>query len=163
MGGDRESSGQSDLKLIGRVLYRADSLVLRWMAKRIPGYQISPSARALGVVQGKRLIAAVSYERWNGVHCEVSIAAEAGSRWADRDTLRQLFRYPFSALNCEAISVLVAQSNLPSLNLATKLGFVPEAIIAFAAHDGTPLVVLKMFRDQCGWIENGQVKRADAA
>lgn len=163
MGGTGELAGKGGVKIIGRVLYRADDLVLRWLAKRIPAYQISDGARALGVVQGKQLVAAVAYERWNGVHCEVSIAAEPGSRWADRETLRQLFSYPFTAMGCEAISVLVAQTNLQSLNLAAKLGFVPEAIIAFAAHDGSPLVVLKMFRGQCRWIDNGQEQGAAAA
>lgn len=164
MGGIGEPESAGGVKIIGRVLYRADDLVLRWIAKRIPAYQVTAGARALGVIEGNKLVAAVAYERWNGVHCEVSIAAVPGSRWADRETLRQLFSYPFTSMDCEAISVLVAQSNLPSLNLATKLGFIPEAIIAFAAHDGTPLIVLKMFRDQCRWIENGQGKqRANAA
>jgi len=43
-------------------------------------------------------------------------------------------------------------TNLASLNLATKLGFEIEAMVKFAAHDGSPLVVLKLFRDACRWI-----------
>ena len=147
----------------GRVLYGADDLVAQWVARHIPGFQASPGAKALGVFDGKRIVAGVVFERWNGVHAEVSIAAEPGSRWADRSTLFRLFDYPFRQLDCQALTVVVPQSNLPSLNLATKLGFRPEAIIAFAAHDGGPLIVLKMFREQCRWINDGQGKQRAAA
>lgn len=117
---------------------------------------VSEGARALGVWKQDRIVAGVIYERFNGIHCDVSIAAEAGTPWADRQTLHGLFFYPFETMGCEAISVLVPGSNLASLNLATKLGFAPEAIIGFAAPDGGPLIVLKMFRAQCRWLQNGQ-------
>ncbi|MCA0204293.1 MAG: GNAT family N-acetyltransferase [Proteobacteria bacterium] len=142
--------------LVDDVLYGADHLVSRWVAKRIPGMSISDGAKALGVVRGTGLVAGVMYERFNGVHCEVSIAAEPGSGWASRSALFKLFAFPFIQLGCHAISVTVPGSNLPSLNLATKLGFKGEAIVAFAAHDGGPLLVLKMFRDECRWISDGQ-------
>lgn len=54
---------------------------------------ITPS-RALGVVDGDRLIAGVVYERFNGIHMEVSIAAQTGAAWASRQTLRHLFGHP---------------------------------------------------------------------
>ena len=163
MGGIGELESPRHLTLRGRVLYGADPLVCRWVSRRIPGFQISPQARALGVVRGTSLIAGVVFERWNGVHAEVSIAADPGSHWADRETLFRLFEYPFLQLDCQALTVVVPQTNMASLSLATKLGFVPEAIIAFAAHDGSPLIVLKMFRDQCRWIQNGQGKQRAAA
>lgn len=155
MGGIGEPQSGRPVKS-GRVLYGADGLVTQWVARHIPGFQASLDAKALGVFDGKRIVAGVVFERWNGVHAEVSIAAEPGSRWADRGTLFRLFDYPFRQIDCLALTVVVPQSNLSSLNLATKLGFKPEAIIAFAAHDGGPLIVLKMFRDQCRWINDGQ-------
>lgn len=148
----------------GRVLYGADSEIITWVAARVPGYVIQPGAVALGVVRGGKVVAGVVYERCNGAHIEVSIAAVPGSRWADRTTLFRLFAYPFLDLGLEAITVLVAMSNLDSLNLATKLGFERVALVPFAATDGTPLVVLQMYRERCRWIGHGQiVKGADAA
>lgn len=156
-------TGKSDRKwkLERAVLYGMDDIVLHWMERRIPAFDISSEARALGVWKNRKLCAGVSYERYNGVHMEVSIAGEGA--WADRDTLYQLFAYPFVSLQCQALSVVVASSNLASMNLATKLGFEPEAYVKFAAHDGSALVILKMFKDQCKWIDNGQAKASKAA
>lgn len=146
--------------LVGNVLFGFDQEVAAWVAERIPGFTPSADARALGVVgKDTNLIAGVVYERWNGVHVEASIAAESPG-WASRGTLFRLFNYPFNQLNCEAISVLVPSSNHQSLNLATKLGFEPEAMVKFAAHDGSSLVVLKMFKDNCMWIgDHGKRKQ----
>ncbi|WP_421907269.1 hypothetical protein [Mameliella sp.] len=138
------------------LVYGADEKIAQWVGKRIPTFQVMPGARAIGVIKGKRLVAGVVYERYNGIHLEASIAALPGSRWADRHTLRGIFAYPFIDLNCRAISVVVGATNLESLNLATKLGFWPEAIVKFAAPDGADLVVLKLLREQCRWIQDGQ-------
>lgn len=160
---DDEHRGVGGVSLVGNVLFGCDDEVARWVAQRIPSMTLDGSERALGVWIGGRLGAGVVYAKWNGVHCEASIAAEPGVAWASRAVLRALFYYPFVTMGCEAVSVAVAASNLPSLNLATKLGFVLEAIIAFAAPDGGPLLVLKMYRGQCRWIEDGQGEQRAAA
>lgn len=145
------------------VLFGCDQHVAEWVRRKIPGYAPEARARALGVVRGEDLVAGVVYERFNGVHLEASIAA-THPRWASRKALAHLFGYPFRQLGCEAISVLVPSSNLQSLNLATKLGFVPEALIKFAAPDGSALIVLKQFRDSCAWIRgNDEQERRPSA
>lgn len=140
-------------QLVGNVIFGFDDEVAQWVAEKIPNYTPEINATALGVVEGGEIVAGVVYERWNGVHVEASIAA-VGKKWATRKTLFRLFYYPFEQLGCEAISVLVPSTNLSSLNLATGLGFEAEAYIKFAAHDGSSLIVLKMFRDKCKWIQN---------
>ncbi|WP_273280948.1 GNAT family N-acetyltransferase [Pseudooceanicola atlanticus] len=160
MGADRQHEGRGDVAMVGRLLFGADKQVAKWVAERIPGYQVLPDVKAIGVVQDFDLIAGVTFEQYNGVNVMASIAATPGSRWADRRTLFGLFYYPFVSLDCHAITLTVSANNLPSLNLATKLGFTGEAIVSFAAHDGSDLVVLKMFRDQCRWIGYGQGRRS---
>lgn len=161
---DREPSREGGIPRVGSLIYGADREVSRWVAGRISGFQLTDAQTALGVWKKNRIVAGVVYERYNGVHLEASIAAIPGSGWADRSTLFGLFYYPFGTLGCRAISVVVPVSNLESLNLATKLGFAPEAIVRFAAHDGGDLAVLKMYRDTCRWIDHGQeLQRAEAA
>lgn len=154
MGEDREPAGLNPVVRVGNVLFGADARVTAWVAERVPGMQISMGARGLGVMRGEEIIAGVVYERWNGVHVEASIAADLSGAWATRSTLFSLFYYPFVTLGCEAISVVVPSTNPESLNLATKLGFEPEAFIRFAAHDGSTLVVMKQFREKCRWIRS---------
>lgn len=163
MGADREHDGRSGVTLLGRVLFGADDLVIRWAGRAIPGFTPSHGAKALGVVHNGELVAGVIYERFNGLHMEVAITSRHGSPWASRQTLRHLFGYPFVQMQCVAITALVPMSNLQSLNLATKLGFKPEAYVKFAAPDGSPMVILKMFRDECRWIDGYRVADASNA
>jgi RimJ/RimL family protein N-acetyltransferase len=156
MDGAGQPAGGMKLIRLGAVIYGADAEVARWVAKQIPGYSPSPGAQALGVIKGGRLVAGVVFERCNGKHVEASIAARLDGRWADRRTLFALFDYPFNQLGCEAVTVTVPGSNLESLNLATKLGFEPVCYIPFAAHDASPLVVLQMYREKCGWLHHGR-------
>lgn len=160
MGRDGQFEGLGAVTLVDDVLYGADRQVAGWVSDRIPGFEASDCARAIGVLKRGAMAAGVVYERWNGVHIEAAIAADHALPWANRTTLRAIFAYPFITLGCEAISVSVPSSNLASMNLATKLGFAPEAIIRFAAHDQSSLVVLKMFRETCKWIgDDGQKGR----
>lgn len=154
MGKDRRAEGVGAVSRVGNVLFGADALVAEWVASHVAGMTVSPGATALGVLRGDDLVAGVVFERWNGVHVEASIAADVSGAWASRSTLFSLFFYPFVTLGCEAITVVVPSSNPESLNLALKLGFEPEALVRYAAHDGSTLVVLKQFRNQCRWIGN---------
>ena len=147
------------MKRIGDVIYGADKQISGWVESKIPGYTATDGARALGVIKGAELVAGITYENWNGIHVESAIAALPGSRWADRRVLRAIFHYPFIGLGCRAVSVSVPMSNLASLNLATKLGFEPEAIVRFAAHDGSDLLILKAFKEKCRWIVQDGKKR----
>ena len=154
MGGTGERQSGGSVERLGNVIFGADRQVASWVAARIPGFRAPPLARALGVIKGDAMAAGVVFDNWNGIHVEAAIAAEEGVGWADRRTLHSLFYYPFGTLGCKAISVSVPSSNLASLNLATKLGFEAEAIIRYAAHDGSSLVIMKMFRETCKWIDH---------
>lgn len=156
MGAACEHDSPAGVEVCNTVLYHADQLVMRWVAERIDGFQVCEGYRALGVVKGGQIAAGVVYDNYNGIHCQASIAAEPGTRWASRPVLRRIFSYPFTTMDVRAVSVLVSTANLASLNLATKLGFWPEAIIKFAAYDGGDLLVLKMFRNECRWLKDGQ-------
>lgn len=159
MAEDRQHEAGRSLIIADSVLYGADMQVARWLARRVANYSPTPAVRALGILKGGKLVAGVAYEHFNGVHVEAVIAGEGG-RWASRPVLRRIFGYPFEQLGVAAISVSVPMSNLASLNLATKLGFQPEALVTFAAHDGGTLVILKAFRNTCEWLgDNGQEKQ----
>lgn len=145
------------MKVQDRVVYGMDQAVLAWMAQRIPAFSYRQDTRALGVVDAKGTpVAGVSYDDYNGVHVQAAIAADPRSAWCSRRVLYHIFAYPFVQLDCHAISLIVAASNLLSLNLATKLGFRGEAIIKCAAYDRSDVIVLKMFREECRWLDNGK-------
>ena len=45
---------------------------------------------------------------------------------------------------------------LGSLKMVSQMGFEGEARIRFAAHDGSDILVMKMYREKCRWIRHGQ-------
>jgi len=153
MGGNRVDASGSSIRRVGDVVFGADEVIARWVQRKIPGFRTDSTTRALGIIANGKIVAGVTFDGWNGIHVECAIAAEPGEIWLSRSTLHSIFYYPFITLGCEAISVSVPGSNLASLNLATKLGFEPEAIIKFAAPDCSPLIVLKAFRNNCRWID----------
>ena len=151
MAEDRQHEAGRSLIIADGVLYGADRQVACWLARRVASYSPTPTVRALGILKAGKLVAGVAYEHFNGAHVEAVIAGDGG-RWASRAVLRRIFGYPFGQLGVQAITVSVPMSNLASLNLATKLGFQPEALVTFAAHDGGTLVILKAFKDTCEWV-----------
>lgn len=151
---DREHEGGCALTRVGDVVFGADREVARWVAAQIPGYRPAPNARSLGVIKDGQLVAGVVFENYNGVNVEGSIAALPKAGWATKSTMFSIFHYPFVTLGVRAITILVASSNLASLNLVTKMGFEPEALVKFAAQDGSHLVVMKMWRERCKWIKD---------
>lgn len=161
MGADREHESGTAVVQAGSVLFYAEDRVIPWVSERIPGFRHDPEDKALGIVDdGGNLICGAVYTGFNGVHCSASIAAEPGAPWATKASMFKLFYYPFVTLGCVAMSVQVASSNVASLNLVTKMGFEGEAMIRYAAHDGSTLVVLKMLRENCKWIRrDGQGRR----
>lgn len=157
---DREHEGRSALTRVGDVVFGADREVAKWVAAQIPGYVGGANARALGVIKDGQLVAGVIYEHYNGVHVEAAIAAIPKTNWATKQTLFHIFHYPFVTLGCEAITISVASTNLASLNLVTKMGFEPEALVKFAAQDGSTVIIMKMFKNRCKWIRDyGQKRR----
>lgn len=156
MGTDHLNERRAGLKRLGDVIYGADRELSAWAAKRIPGYFATHGATALGVVRDEELAAAVIYERFNGVHCEVTIVVAQRATWANRRTLFALFDYPYRQLGCLALSATIPASNLQSLNLCAKLGFEAVALVKFAAHDGGALVVMQQERKNCRWLDYGQ-------
>lgn len=159
MGSTGVDRGGRRLILDGALVYGADQEIIQWVSGLVPGFQINPQSTAIGVIKRGELVAGLVYERCNGVNVEMSIGAKQRSGWADKAVLRGIFGYPFFQLGCRTITIVVAASNSASLSLVTRLGFEGEAIVRFAAHDGGDLVVLKMYREKCRWIDHGQGRR----
>jgi RimJ/RimL family protein N-acetyltransferase len=159
MGRNCRGEGGNRIVRVGNVIFGADREVAQWIGRHIPAYQPDAGAKTLAVIHGNKIAAAIAFERFNGKNIEASIAAELSGVWANRRTLKTIFAYPFQQLNVECVTVLVASTNLKSLNLATKLGFEPQAYVRFAAHDGSTLIVLQMYKGKCRWLDNGQGKQ----
>lgn len=150
---------ETQAALSHNVLYGADDFVANWVSRRTGEPVPKPRAGALGIIVGGKMAGGVAYTNWNGANVQVHIAIE-NKRALTRRVLQHLFWYPFVSLKCQAITVLVARSNITSLNLATKLGFTLEAIVRLAAANGDDVLVLKLWRSDCRWIPGDDERNA---
>lgn len=147
----------SEPKVVEGVVYGADRLCAEWLAERMPfPFLIREDTRALGVWDGKRLIAATAYDGWNGGHVVASIASEGPrARWATRPVLRRLFAYPFQHVGRITTTTNASDRAISRFNFS--LGFIPEAVLRGAWFNGGDMQVWRMMRDECPWTggDNG--------
>jgi RimJ/RimL family protein N-acetyltransferase len=136
--------------LVGRCLYGADDAVCA-LVSNLCGEEIEGTT--IGVVSEGRLAGGVVYSEFRGHDIKANIAATS-PKWLSRDVLRQLFEYPFKALGCARITVLVGDDNPRSERLARWLGFVPEGRLRAGMGTGRDGLVFGMLRRECRWIED---------
>jgi hypothetical protein len=79
-------------------------------------------------------------------------SAGSEDNWVTRDFLWMIFHYAFVQLGCRVVFGPVSSKNTRSLSVTTRLGFVPAARIADVYHDGSDLVLLTMYKEQCRWL-----------
>jgi RimJ/RimL family protein N-acetyltransferase len=127
-----------------------------WLADRM---YVRPEFRrphvSIGIGDDERLLCAVLYEDFNGSNIFAHIAAEPNSYWATRRTLDAIFRYPFITCGCERITVTVAKNNLPSRELAKRMGFTLEGNVRHGYKYGDKfqdLLCYGMLKDECRWL-----------
>lgn len=137
----------------GGCLYGADDLCAAWLQKHIgEPFKFTPGeVRAVGMVKGRRIKAAVVYEdaTEHNVNCAI---CSIDPHIFTRERLREIFQYPFIQLGAARISTVCASSNRSSQSFQFKAGLRVEARLEKAAHDGSDLIIHRMFRHECPWI-----------
>ena len=135
------------------MIFGADEVMTRWVGKHV-GSQVDPhpTAKAIGVIDGGKIIAGVQYDQFNGVNIVAEIAALPKTRWATKARLFQIFNYPFNVIGAARITCLINQTNAASQKLCKGLGFHQEGVLRGAAADGGDVLVFAMHRNECKWI-----------
>lgn len=134
--------------------YSRSEDIAAWVAANIPGCDGFSMPVGVAVVQDGRDCAGIVWSEYRGHDIAASIYA-ASPRWLarPRETLRELFNYPFKQLGCVRVSALAARSNHRALKMNKRLGFRAEGLLR-RGWDGTEdAVVLGMLREECPWLE----------
>lgn len=90
-----------------------DEAVAAWVARHIPGCERGfETCRAMGVLDGEKLVAGVVYHNWEPEHGVIEISGAASTpRWLTRPVLWQMFAYPFVGVGCQMLLMRVSQHN----------------------------------------------------
>lgn len=129
------------------LVYGQDEYVSEWVAARIPHVEEFSLCVAIGVVIGDELIAGVvfnNYQKKFGV-IELSMAA-ISPRWAKRETIAELLRYPFEQLGCYKVYTATPADNEKALKVNAHIGFKREAILASHYGKNRHAVIMRMLR-----------------
>lgn len=131
------------------ILYGYAREIALWVGKRTGVDDFGPCS-AIGIVRDEKLIAGVVYSNFRNGNIEATIAADH-PRWATRDNLRALFRFPFWQLGCRRITCIIEAGNERSLKLCQGLGFQIEGRCreVFGERDG---IILGLLKKDCRWL-----------
>lgn len=72
--------------------------------------------------------AVVVYSRYNGINCEVTVAA-MGIGWLRKPILSVLLAYPFKQLGCRRITLVITDTNQRTQRAARHVGFMHEGYL----------------------------------
>lgn len=90
-----------------------DEAVAAWVAQRIPDCARGfGNCRAMGVLDGEKLVAGMVYHDWVPEHGVIEISgASTTQRWLTRPVLWQMFAYPFAGIACQMVVMRVSERN----------------------------------------------------
>lgn len=132
-----------------------------WMNSRLRiGW--SEDFRAIGIVQGDCLRAAVAYNGFVGRACMMHGAID-DPRVVNRTFREAIFSYPFRDLKLECLIGQVDSTNTHMLDMATRLGFSEDYRLRGSGTDGCDLVHLHLYRET--WMAHNELRtqRAQSA
>lgn len=150
------------MTVVNSILYGADDMVGRFVTSRLragplPGFELPRFFVGLGIVKKGIFVGGVIFHNQHTfndrpVWIEVGIACDHPS-WATKQTIRQIFKYPFVQLGCATLLSSIRKSNHRSRKLCEGLGFKLTGKIPHG-HDGREDILgYAMTRKQCHWLE----------
>lgn len=134
-----------------RLLYGHDAEVTHWvcshiphLAERIPyfelGQVLGPSA-AVGVLDGGDLVAGVVFHGYDPFVKAIEVSCAATSaRWANRETFREILRYPFAQLGCQRVGAVTPRRATSPRRFLEGLGFKREGSLRRAFGEDAAIV-----------------------
>lgn len=141
------------ITLVNGVLYGASDTIVEMVRQRIPNAfdGFSKDAQGLGVVKDGKLLGGVVFDQWTERNVVMSGAFDS-PRWCSRQTLRQLFSYPFIQLGLRRMTTITTADNERAIRLDLKLGFQHEGTLRNFFPGDVDGVVLGMLREECRWL-----------
>ena len=135
------------------VTWRHRAEVLRYHQYHMQAIVHEPNVVAcMGILQGTEIIGSVIFQRYRWPDIEVGIFTTSKS-WCTRQTLNQIFSYPFQTLNCRRVTAITDSSTPEVCNFIKRLGFVEEGRLRQALPHSDS-IILGMLKAECRWIKH---------
>lgn len=131
------------------LLIEADALVAPWVGQRVGVDDFGP-CKTIGVARNGDLVAGAVFNNYRHPNIEVTFAADS-PRWASRQNIACILRYPFVQLGCLRLTAFTKAKNERARTFLTGLGFEQEGYHPYGFPDDDA-VSYGILRDKCRWI-----------
>ena len=129
------------------------SRVLDFVQKHMPLNAVA-GMQGIGLERNGELIAGVLFEGNNGRNVWMHAAANKGRVWATRMFVATCFGYAFTQCGVSRVSAYIEDHNVPSKRFVEHLGFQKEAVLPGAASDGGDILIYRMLRSECKYVNS---------
>ncbi len=128
-----------------------DAEVARWVG-RLVGVEDFGLSTAIGVVRNGRMAAGAVFNNFRPPQIEITFAS-VDPRWATREAIRGILRYPFVQLGCKRLTAVTAEENEKAIQFMQRLGFHVEGRHPDAFVSGAAVSLGMLRRDAERWLE----------
>lgn len=137
------------------LLTQQDALVAPWVGTRV-GVTDFGLCSTIGVVRGGNLVAGAVFNNYRHPNIEVTFAADS-PRWASKQNISCILRYPFVQLGCLRLTAYTKAKNSRARTFLTGLGFDQEGYHPYGFPDDDA-VSYGLLRDKCRWIDTHEIR-----
>lgn len=133
------------------LVYGRDREIARWVGFRLDVYDFGPCS-AIGVVRDGHMVAGAVYSNYRHPSIEISFASMT-PRWATREAIRALLRYPLVQLNCRRLYAVSPVQQTGAIEFMKRLGFRQEGYHPHALLTGDAVSLGLLRDDAARWID----------
>lgn len=132
------------------LIFGRDQEIARWAGQRLGIDDFGPCV-AIGVERNGVPVAAAIYNHYGPPNIEITFVTTT-PRWATRDTIAAILRYPFVQLNCRRITATTLATNATARRFLERLGFRQEGFHPDAMMAGDAVSYGLLRADAARWI-----------
>jgi hypothetical protein len=134
------------------LIYNEDDALAEWCGV-VLGRKFAPPYRCIGVQRGSDLVGCALFNNFDPPNIEITFVTTT-PRWATRQTIGRILRYPFIELDCRRLTAITGSMNRPTRAFLCRLGFKQEGFHPelFASDAGVSYGLLK--QDAMRWLED---------
>ena len=108
------------------LLFNHDAVLTRWAGERLGIADFRPCT-TIGVAREGVILAAAIYNNYRPPNIEITFVT-ASPRWASKQAIRAMLRYPFVQLACKRLTAVTAVQNMAARAFLLRLGFCEEGL-----------------------------------
>jgi RimJ/RimL family protein N-acetyltransferase len=132
------------------LLFNCDKELARWAGERL-GMHIAEPNTSIGVAHKGHIVAVAVFNNFRPPNIEITFVTSS-PRWATKNAVRAILRYPFLELGCKRVTAIIEATNQPARAFLCRLGFKLEGIHPDVFPSGAAETYGMLRQDAQRWV-----------